>query len=225
MIGHVLKAFGLSIRTRAEEDDNLFHHRGWLSRERDGETVFRWSTWFKPSLTFKFSIRRHAVFVGLGGMHVYVGVSDDNDDEREVSVSFHDGTLHWCLGMSPYHWSSEEGWRHSWWNVVDTLLGRAVHTSKVVETRDVTVYIPAELFPPECAEPSDVAHKGVAKLSRDTWKRPRWFARSIMRVQLDFPDGVPSGHKGPTYGSCAPARSIEQGIGEFIGHILERRSR
>lgn len=47
---------------------------------------------------------------------------------------------------------------------------------------------------------------------------------SKRRVKIRLLDSwLSSLHKGPTYGSCAPARSIEEGVGEFVGHILKQR--
>jgi len=209
----------INIRVKNEDDAHtVFYNRGCVVRESDWKHYFSWDVWFKPEVQFGVRIKKHCVSLSLAGLHVNASIDDDADPgEREWSVSFHDGTVFWCLGFSDMSWSRSEGWRHSWWNAVDTLLGKPDYKSEVVREEVVRFSILGDDGPE--------LHEGKAQLTRDSWKRPRWFKKEITRVRLDFEKGVPSGHKGPTFSSCAPARTIEQGLGEFIGHILERRRR
>lgn len=230
-----LRSKNIRIRTKMEEESlssTVFYNRGWITRESDGENYFSWDVWFRPEVQFSAVLKRHSLHFALAGFHVAGSIGDYEDCfEREWSVKFHSGTLYWCLGFSEASWSRSEGWRHSWWNVVDTLLGAHQHSAKVLKKETVRIALPGE--PKECncgLENCSVKtnvpielYVGEATLELATWKRPRWFKKEVLRIQLNFPNGVPSGHKGPTYRSCAPARSIEEGVGEFVGHILKQR--
>jgi len=145
---------------------------------------------------------------------------------RRIGVDLNEWVLH-LRGWAPeMEWSSRQPW---WWDVSirldDLLLGRDRFSIRLIEERDVVVPMP---------EGSYQAH---AKLEEHTWTRARWFPRRLIRVDLDLPregGGIPEPGKGESswdcedtasFGLVTVARSIEDGVGHLVGHVLDRRRR
>jgi hypothetical protein len=112
------------------------------------------------------------------------------------------------------------------WNLdfADFLLGDRVHSEEVL-IRQPKLKIPMP----------EGTYDASAKLTRGTWKRPRWpFPLVVMRVSIDIPDGIPIPGKGEnswdcgpdaTYGTTGPASSIEEAVGDLVARTLETRKR
>jgi len=142
---------------------------------------------------------------------------------RRFGFRVHSGALWWDCGADDSSRSTDPWWRHGAWHPLDTVLGRSRHSSELIEERAVKIPLP------------EGAYDAVAKLERCAWKRARWpFARVVLRVSIDVPKGIPVPGKGEnsydcgpdaTYGLSCSARTVEQGIGEYVASVLRDRRR
>ena len=140
---------------------------------------------------------------------------------KEIKLSIHDWSIWWNLWTDSMGWkSTTPKWRNGYFHILDFLLGKAEYSSKTVEERDVEIPMPEKNYP---------AH---IKLNEDTWKRPRWVAKTIKRIDAKIPDGIPHEGKGENSWDCgedcclgmfAPANSIAQGVGIIVGSVLHDR--
>ena len=132
-------------------------------------------------------------------------------------------SLSLSLWYDPMETRSEDPkWWHVYKNLNDVFLGRAKCTTETIEERYIDVPMPEGSYP------------GYAKLVRYTWKR-RWTSKSLMRVQIDVPIGIPHEGKGEnswdmgvdrTYGiTTGECRSIALGVGKLVGSVLHDRVR
>lgn len=142
--------------------------------------------------------------------------------EFELGIRLEDFAVAWNLGCDPMGGYPCRPWFSSF-NVVDFLVGHTKHAEQTIEERDVLVPMPEGTYPAK------------AKLFESTWKRARWpKAKRLIRVSIDMERGIPFPGKGEsewdcgqdaTYGITCPANSIEEGVGELIASILQRRRR
>lgn len=114
------------------------------------------------------------------------------------------------------------GFLNTYTHVLDILLGKNVYTSEVLKEKKVEIPMPEKTY----------LGKGTLELC--TWKRPRWFAKSIRRVTIEVEGGVPHPGKGTTSYNCDDNAlhslttcedSIEKGVGVFVGSVLDYRNR
>ncbi|MBA7632417.1 hypothetical protein ES703_39963 [subsurface metagenome] len=143
--------------------------------------------------------------------------------EKEISIEFHHNSLWWNFWTSNMGWSSKTPyWRRGSFDFADFLLGRSKYARKVIEERDVEIPMPEKTYS---------AH---VELCEDTWKRPRWFSKTIKRIDAKIPKGIPHQGKGENswdcgedgcFGMCCPARSIAIGVGKIVGSVLHDRIR
>lgn len=145
-------------------------------------------------------------------------------DDREIKISFHDGAIWWAFWTDPMSWSSTTPkYRYGNFNFVDFALGRSKCDHRTLEERDVLVPMPEGAYPAR------------AKLEEWTWRRPRWFAKTIKRCSIDIPNGIPFPGKGEnswdcgddaTYGiTTGECRTIAEGVGKLVGSVLNSRVR
>ncbi len=144
------------------------------------------------------------------------------DDAREISISLHSGSLFWRFWTNPMSWTSDTPrWREGSFNFADFFLGRTKCEHRDLEARDVLIPMPERAYP------------ASAKLQEWTWKRPRWFMRKVVRVEIEIPDGIPFPGKGESSWNCGddatysistgPCRSIAEGVGILVGSVLRDR--
>lgn len=166
------------------------------------------------------------VSLALPGLAVWwrlAGVFPRINKEREVKVSVHGNAVWWTVWRDWRDgWSRRiPRWREGSFHFDDFLLGPSKCSQRVVEERAITVPMPERSYP------------ATAKLVEYTWKRPRWFVRRMMRVQIDLPEGIPHEGKGEnswdcgtdaTYGiTTGECRTIAAGVGVLVGSVLEQR--
>jgi len=165
-----------------------------------------------------------SVRVGLVSLYVSVpGKYRSYGEDREIEISFHHDALYWRFWTDPMSWSSSTPkWRHGSFNVPDFFLGRSKCTHETIEAQDIVVPMPEKAYPAK------------AELQRWTWKRPRWFAKTIMRAQIEIPGGIPLPGKGENSWDCGDdatfsitcqAKSIPEGVGVLVGSVLRDRVR
>lgn len=162
--------------------------------------------------------------VGLASLYVSVpGRYRNYGDDREIAISFHNGGMWWSFWTDPMSWSSKTPkWRHGNFNFIDFALGRDKCEHDTIEARDVLVPMPEKAYPAK------------AELQRWTWRRPRWFAKTIMRVSIEIDGGIPLPGKGENSWDCGDdatfsitcmAKSIPEGVGILVGSVLRDRVR
>jgi hypothetical protein len=102
--------------------------------------------------------------------------------------------------------------------------GRAKYSDRILEEG-----VPVEIVMPEAT------YQGTAKRYVATWKRPRWpKAKSLMRVEIEVPTGVPIPGKGENaydmdddaiFGTTANAETIEDGVKGLIASAMRDRKK
>lgn len=140
----------------------------------------------------------------------------------EFDIGFSDG-LSVRLNLMTDTMSWKRGDWNWYWNITDSLKGKANVLKKIIEERDIVIPMP---------EKSYNAH---AILADWTWKYPRWFSRTIRRCEIDIPEGLPHPGKGENSWDCgedatfaittSEIRNIPEAVGQLIGSVLERRVR
>lgn len=142
---------------------------------------------------------------------------------KSLSLTFSDGSMRWNVWVDPDSWQSTRPmWRDGSFNPLDVALGRRDCTQVIKESRDVIVPMPEKSYPAK------------AELIEFTWKRPRWpFSKSMLRVSLDVPGGIPHEGKGENSWDCGTdatfgittgeCRSIPEGVGVLVGSVLRSR--
>jgi hypothetical protein len=143
-------------------------------------------------------------------------------DDREFEIELRDWAFHlkiWSRGMD---WRSKDPWwiRGVSFHFDDFFLGKFVHSSELIEEKDILIPMPEGSYP---------AH---IRMEYETWKRSRWLGKHIMRAHIDCPKGIPFEGKGEnawdcgedaTYGICCPAGNIEDAIGKLVTSVLRDR--
>ena len=186
--------------------------------------------WFSSSCGWSFGYNDEHGWGGSicipGIVSVYAfldGIFPSLKRERTIEVRIHSGAIWWSIWRDWRDgWSRDiPKWRDGNFNVVDFLLGDSKCSRREVEERDVLVPMPEKCY------------AAKAKLTEYTWKRTRWFAKRMLRVQIDIEEGIPSEGKGEnswdcgtdaTYGlTTGECRSIPEGVGQLVGHVLAQR--
>ncbi len=167
-------------------------------------------------------------------------------DVHIARIDFHDRAVWWQFWTDKWGWSSATPrWRDGVWHWWDTLTGKAVRTSEIIDgPTDVLVPMP------------EGTYVATATIERSTWRRPRWpWPRTITTAKLDVvsrpgPDGpylpevdddgrrpagyIPTPGKGEnpwdcgpdgTFAMSCPARTIEDGVGQLVASVLRDRRR
>lgn len=183
------------------------------------------------------------VTAGLGAT-LYVGVEsrgvrrlaawlcpDHKAHAVEAYVTPDDGGLdglhaHWNVWTPVHEWDS----RTPKWRNGGVFLWSAVFGDTTCAT------VTGDVVSVEIPMPEGV-YRGTATVETRTWTRPRWpfgawhTGRSIT---VDCPGGVPHPGKGEnswdcdedaTFASSTRARTVGEAVGQFVGHVLERRQR
>lgn len=142
--------------------------------------------------------------------------------ERKFKLAVHGGSIWWTVWRS---WrdgcsSSTPKWREGSFSFIDAVLGKRAYSDVTKEERQVLVPMPEK------------SYEATARLFESTWKRPRWFAQRLMRVQITNDQGIPHQGKGEnsydcgtdaTFGITLPAKSIPEGVGSYVGSCLADR--
>jgi hypothetical protein len=145
---------------------------------------------------------------------------------REFSLRFFDHAVWWSIGSDDMGWSSKTPrWRHGSWHPLGFYMRQG--EPELLETRPVVVPM------------QERSYQGTAKLERTRWgftRLPRLFDRTDYHVDITMAPGeqVPFPGKGEnaydcgedaSFGMSMPARTIEDGIGRFVGSVLHSRVR
>lgn len=106
--------------------------------------------------------------------------------QRQIGIRFFDWTLWVSLWEKTMEWSRKDP---KWWsfniNFPDLILGGEKRTShEVLRSGSDTVKMPERDYP---------AHY---EITRTTYKRPRWFRRSVTRIDIEMDTPIPVPGKG-----------------------------
>ncbi len=139
--------------------------------------------------------------------------------EKEISISIHSGCIWWNLGFSEDRWKVP--FLKGNFNPFDFFFGRPKYSDKEIESREIVIPMP------------EAGYKATAKLFIASWSRPRWFTKSIQRVSIEIPEGIPFPGKGENSYDCGPdatysittgeCNSIPEGVGKLVASVLRDR--
>jgi hypothetical protein len=144
-------------------------------------------------------------------------------DQRETGVSIHDWTIRWTPWGRSMEWRASDPWwvRGVCFDIVDFVFGRMRYVTEDIKT-DIPLLIPMP----------EGTYKAVAKISRNTWKRPRWFARTRIYTDVQIPKGIPFAGKGENswdceddglFGYSSEGESLEKAIAKGVDSVLKSR--
>ena len=185
---------------------------------------FSWNIWSKFCHSYieaengilKFSIAIPPIALWLTFEHLKWAYIN-----RAISVSFGEFGMHWNLWTDSMGWSSKTPkWRNGFFSLTDFIFGKKKYTQEVIDTKQVEIPMPEK------------SYQATVEFREDTWKRKRWFGKSITRVDIEIPEGIPHEGKGEnfwdcgvdyTFGMCCPANSIADGVGKLVGDVLATR--
>lgn len=139
----------------------------------------------------------------------------------EIEVSIHHSALWWTIWRNEMEgWSSSTPrWRQGSFHFDDFFLGRPKHSEETLyEIKDTFIDL------------GDGAWPVSIRLFESTWKRPRWFAKKMLRAEIEAlnPEGIPTGEEkfgsaNNTYSTTLPARSVKEAIEKFAASIEKER--
>jgi len=144
-------------------------------------------------------------------------------DKTIFSLAAHDGNIWWKFFTDRNGWSSKTPkWKNGYFQVDDFILGKSECSHVLISEKEVEIPMPEK------------AYKAKVKLEDWTWKRPRWFAQTIRKTDIEMLDGeqIPIPGKGDNSWDCGddaifslltPAKTIEEGIGLFVADVLKTR--
>lgn len=142
---------------------------------------------------------------------------------RTVEASIHDAIVWWRMWTDPNEWHSKTPrWREGNFKPLDVILGRERYREQTLSEHDVLIPMPEGGYPAKVA------------LRLDTWARPRWFAKSLLRASVDVPIGVPHQGKGENSYDCGedalfgwggPCATLEGAIASTVESVLKSRRR
>ncbi len=155
------------------------------------------------------------------------GTDFNRGHDRDISVRFFAGAIWWSVWVGTMaSWSRDYPWCR-WWRQGSfhfaDLLGTQRYTRETIEAeRPITIPMPEGIY------------HAVAKVERQTWKRPLGFTTTRIFVDVTIPKGIPHAGKGENswdcgddglfgYGSDGP--SIEKAIGHGVEIVLTARRR
>lgn len=141
--------------------------------------------------------------------------------DKEIHFSFHNNSIYWSIWSTNLGWSNNlPRWKSGSFDFADFILGKSDYWNEDIDKMDVEIKMP------------EATYKGKAKLFVSHWKRPRWFEKTMNRVNIDVPEGIPIPGKGEssydcgpdaTYSIICPVNSIYQGVNKLIESCIKTR--
>jgi hypothetical protein len=182
----------------------------------------------ESEITFAFGIPPISLWLSFGVPFKVTKWLAGKEYERDTSIAFHNGSVWINIWHDDNSWSSGKTFweqRHWSFNFVDAILGRPKHTERTIETHEVMIPMPEGNYP------------ATVKMFESTWKRPRYpMSKRVLRADVKIKDGkcIPHPGKGTMsyncgmdglYGTCCPARNVEDAIGSMVISSLRSRRR
>jgi len=201
-----------------------------VTTERGGDDTIAGHVAFPP-VAFYFGaelrkdrlVRRIADWVSEKSADMF-GRRESKWSGSRTSLRIFDGAIWWQLFADDRGWTCDRPrWRDGNWKPADTFLGKTKYTRLVVEdAKEVLVPMPER------------AYAGTVLLTEDTWKRPRWFAKTKLFATVEMTEPVPIPGKGENSYDCGEdaihsasvsARTVEDAIVEVVRSALRTRKR
>jgi len=215
--------------------------RAWLHIKRH-VLAFEWSWRLCLALTIDIGTGDDDVFclhLGLGVLSVFFSwdywklhnwiaqktkrKEDKYGNGRTIGVRVFDNTLWVSLWEDPMSWHSKDP---KWWkfniNYVDILLGRQQYTTRELDRKQVEIPMPEGVY------------WAWVKIYEAAWKRPRWFAKCLMRADIEMETPIPIPGKGTAAYNCDEdasysltccASTVVEAVVKMVETTLEHRYR
>jgi hypothetical protein len=213
------------------------HGRCWLyfDDQWGNNLHFSWNLWsdfchvqvtvreHEDDIMFSFAIPPVSLWLGLSNrrLNKFLNKHIKGYDGRQTGIRVFDWSVWWDVWSNTMSWSNKTPkWRDGSFNIPDFFLGKWKYSEKELESREVEIPMPEKTY------------NGTVKMQMATWKRPRWFAKKIMRAHIDMKDPIPIPGKGSASYNCGddathsltcPARNIPEAVGKLVGSTLETR--
>lgn len=197
-----------------------------LAADPTGEDTWTASLKLPPiALYFGAELTKHRLLRKLADKLVAMSPSDLRCtwSGRRLALEVHDWAVWWQLWVDDSGWTaSRPRWRDGSLHFLDLLLGREAHASKVLDARDIVVCMPEGQYTGHC------------ELRADTWSRPRWQTRRVVRAHVDMRDPIPVPGKGENAWDCGedaihgitvPAETFADAIASVTMSALRDRER
>lgn len=236
-------AQNLNEKPNGKTGSMLRHGRCWLrlggqSDERPHGSVgptLR-AEWSVPSGRFRLGLKFGGygdedlqLSVGVGLFSLWLSVEDLPRWLKERLPKGRECEVYWyekALWIKP--WARFDSWVRSdpWWmrgvtiHFDDLLLGKSKYTDETISEKEVLVPMPEGSYPAK------------VRMFLSTWSRPRWFAKRLVRADIEIPGGIPIMGKGENSWDCGedaiysmtmPADDAEDAVGKMVTSVLERR--
>lgn len=228
----------LNFRFRNENKGKVpYEGTAYLTNYKDKNYQVSWNLWTtfckisfetgqdrEDDINFSFAFPPAAFWISLSHP-VLRRLSSKIKGEKAVQVNVHDWTIFWKFWEEPHSWSSRTPkWKDGSFNILNFLLGEEKFKSEIIKDK-VSVEIPMP----------ERSYKGFITLTKDSWKRPRWFVKTIPRATIEMDeDSIPVPGKGENsydcdddsiYSSSFPAKTIPEAIGKMVEYVLKTRYR
>lgn len=145
-------------------------------------------------------------------------------EPRQIGLRIFDWAIWWDCWSNSHSWSSRDPWWMRWtWHPLDTFFGKHIHTDREVYRIETVIPMPEKAYP--C----------VVVMKEGRWRRAYLpWGKTVMRAHIDCKEGVPFPGKGENswdcgddaiYSTCAPAKTVEEGIAGYVESVLRNRRR
>lgn len=146
-------------------------------------------------------------------------------DWYELGWSIHS----WALWVSLWCEYTSHDFTVSFWhrhrrrfniNFLDVLLGRSKHTEREISIEELMIPMLEDNYLATC------------KIFESTWKRPRWFARRMIRSTIELEDPIPFPGKGESdydcgmdgiHGQTAAYDNVPAAVASIVETVLKNR--
>lgn len=128
-----------------------------------------------------FACKLFALWIGLSRWASYGG-------NRTIGWRYHNGAVWWLFWMDDNEWhSTDPKWRRGNFNFMDVLLGKRRYTRGPGAITEHEFQVSPEVEFYRC----------TVEMYDATWKRPRWFAKTLTMAELEMIGDLPQfGGKG-----------------------------
>lgn len=193
---------------KEEYNENvLVHGRCWLNHDYHAEwcvpsrrlsVKLELNHQFETAIGLKVSLWFFSIYLSTKNRRIYEWLEpktrrrgQEFSSGRTIGLSFSEGTLWVELWSDPNEWSSEDPW---WWqfniNLKDIIFGKAKHIKRIIKKGGAEIEMPEGIYPANF------------EISKQTWKRPRWFTKASETIWFDLPVGIPRQGKGENFWDC-----------------------
>lgn len=181
----------------------------WLGRSWRFEITTKSSSWFDFGIRLNGSESEatlNAAMKPFGAIYLTCGIRGYYGKTREYAIQAFEEYLWINFG------DEDKRSRRISINIEELIKGRGRCTTEEIPMKPMRLVLPEKTY--------DV----TVKVSRHTWRYRRWpWKKSFVRIGFDFPEGIPGGRKGPTYGLSVCRERMESAVGDLYAGIWRDR--